>query len=282
MSTAMIALPAMRAPTPGRADYPAMIFGREPIFAAAGLFVAALTLPMAAALAMDTRTLDGIDVWIKPLKFEVALAIYLLTLAVFANWLPAGTTEKRWFRVYSGIVVAAILAELVCIGGAGALGTRSHFNQSLPLGVSVYAFMGVSALVLTSATLVYGVLVHRSRDTVLAPALKASLVDGLLLTFVLTLVVAGTMSTNGSHFVGGNGSDIEALPLFGWARDGGDLRVAHLFATHAMHFIPAFGLVSAVAFGRDRQWPVHLFALAFTAFVAFAFIQALMGLPFIA
>lgn len=140
--------------------------------------------------------------------------------------------------------------------------------------------MGGFAAFLTSASLVYGILIARAGGTSLSPAFRLSVVSGLVLTFVLTVVVAGAMSQFGGHWVGGNVSDAEALPLLGWARDGGDLRVAHFFATHAMQFIPVFGVVSAALFGGGDRRPVWAFIAAFTAFVAFTFVQALMGRPF--
>ena len=72
-----------------------------------------------------------------------------------------------------------------------------------------------------------------------------------------------------------------ACRCMGWARDGGDLRVAHFFATHAMHFIPAFGLVSVAVFRPANRLPVWLFAAAFVGFVIFLFVQALRGEPFL-
>ena len=89
------------------------------------------------------------------------------------------------------------------------------------------------------------------------------------------------MAAMGSHFVGGSGSDAGGLFGMGWARDGGDLRVAHFFATHAMHFIPAFGLVWVAVFRPANRMPVWLFAGAFVGFVVFLFAQALRGEPFL-
>lgn len=97
----------------------------------------------------------------------------------------------------------------------------------------------------------------------------------------LTLITAGTMSGLGGHFVGGSGSDAGGLPFMGWSREVGDLRVAHFFATHALHFIPVFGLVSASLFGDERRLPLRLFVVAFAAFVLFTFVQALAGRPFL-
>jgi hypothetical protein len=85
----------------------------------------------------------------------------------------------------------------------------------------------------------------------------------------------------GSHWIGGSLSDTAGLWLMGWSRDGGDLRVAHFFATHAMHVIPLTAIGLAMIFGRNTQIPVLVIALAYVCFVIGTFIQALMGYPFI-
>jgi hypothetical protein len=146
----------------------------------------------------------------------------------------------------------------------------------------LYPIMGAIAMVLTSATAVYGWLFLRDRDSSLAPAFRLSLGLGLILTFVLTVIAAGTMSSLGSHFVGGNLSDAEAASVMGWARDGGDLRVAHFFATHAMHFIPAFGYLASHGLSRQAgRIAVLTFSAAFTTLVGYALAEALGGRPFL-
>lgn len=252
----------------------------EPAFGALGLIMLALMLPTLFAAYADDRTFQGVDVWTKPLKFQFSLAVYFLTLAFFARWLPDGVRERRWYRLFAGSVVVAALVEIAWIGGAAAMGTASHFNQT-PLGAVVYPLMGAAAALITSATAVYAWQIARGDALRTRPALRESVVLGLALALPLTLVTAGAMSAIGSHWVGGAPTDAGGLPLMGWARDGGDLRVAHFFATHAMHFIPVFGLVSAWAFGARETRPVRLFAALFAAFVLFTFVQALLGRPFL-
>jgi hypothetical protein len=251
----------------------------EPRFLALGLLLVAAMAPTGFAAALEVRQFHGIDVWEKALKFEFALAIYLLTLAFYARWLPAGLSSRRWYRIYSGAVVAAITAEMIWIGGASAMAVASHFNET-PLGAIIYPLMGGAAVVLTSASMVFAVQTWRNRSSGLPPVLREALVTGLALVLPLTLITAGTMSAMGGHWVGGAENDTGGLMLMGWARDGGDLRVAHFFATHAMHFIPAAGFVSALFLGDDARLPLRLVTVAFLALVAFTFIQALAGHPF--
>ena len=147
---------------------------------------------------------------------------------------------------------------------------------------AVYSLMGMAAVLLTSASASLAWAIHRHPAGTLSPAVRIGLVWGLGLTLPLTLVTAGTLSGMGSHWVGGTTSDAGGLWPMGWSRDGGDLRVAHFFATHAMHVVPLAALVSARLFGGELKAPVHGVALAYVALVAGTFIQALRGQPFIA
>ena len=259
------------------------LFQRHPLFAGTALCLLVLMAPTLFAMALDQRTFLDINVWIKPLKFQTALALYLATLAWFADWLPAKVAASRWHRVFSTIVVLAVGAEVVWILGAAALGTASHFNDSSPVAAGLYTLMGVLAVTLTSASLVYGIAILRDRNSRLDPVFRLSVGIGLVATFVLTVVVAGYMSNNGSHFVGGTHSDAGGVALMGWARDGGDLRVAHFFATHAMHFIPAFGLVASRTLSASSgRMAVGMFAALFVGLVGYTFAEALSGRAFLA
>jgi hypothetical protein len=261
----------------------AELFRRHPPFAGAALCLVVLMAPTLFAMALDQRTFLDINVWIKPFKFQVALSIYLLTLAWFAGWLPGRVTASLWHRIFSMIIVLAISAEMIWILGAAALGVASHFNNSSPFAIALYATMGVLAVVLTSAAPVYGIVILRDRTSRLDPVFRLSVGIGLIATFVLTVAAAGYMSGSGSHFVGGVHSDAGGLAPMGWARDGGDLRVAHFFATHAMHFIPVFGfIVSRLLPAGQGKAAVFTFAGLFVGIVGYTFAEALSGRAFLA
>jgi hypothetical protein len=259
------------------------VFARESLYAGAALCLAVLIAPTLVAMMLDERTLGGVNVWLKPLRFEVALAVYLATLAWFAGWLPQGVTSTRWYRSYSLCVVCAIAAEMNWIGGAASLGIASHFNESSPMLTWTYRLMGGLAVLLTSSAAVFGILILRNRNSRLDPAFKLSVGLGLVLTFVLTVAVAGYMANSGGHFVGSSSTNAPGAAFMGWARDGGDLRVAHFFATHAMHFLPAFGFLAALVLSPALAYRAVIgFSAAFTAFVCYTFGEGLMGQPFFA
>lgn len=236
-------------------------FRREPIFAAGALALLALALPMLVAFALEQRTLLGENLWIKPLKFALALATYLATLAWYAGFLPPGTTGARWYRLYAAAVLVAVAGEMAWIGGAAAHGVQSHFNIRSPAMAAAYQLMGVFAVFLTTAAPVYGVLILRDRHSRLDAAFRLSLGVGLILTFVLTVLAAGAMAQRLTHSVGD-----------------GDLRIAHFLATHAMHAVPLVGFLTGrlLPVGAARACVVA-FALLYTGFVAWTFLRAWTG-----
>ena len=60
----------------------------EPRFTAMAIMLALLAIPTLAALGLDARSFEGLNPWIKPLKFELSLGLYLITLAFFARFVP--------------------------------------------------------------------------------------------------------------------------------------------------------------------------------------------------
>jgi hypothetical protein len=253
----------------------------EPVYTGLTLLLLAALPAMLVAAAVDGRSVLGNNIWTKPLKFELSLAVYIGTLAVFARWVPAGDRASRLYRFFRAAVVAAVLAEMIWIGGAAMLGTTSHFNTS-PLGSVLYPAMGLAAVLITSATTVQAWQIARNRATGLPPSIKASIVIGLAMVLPLTLLTAGTMASMQGHSVGATDPGPAGTWIFGWSREAGDLRVAHFFATHALHAVPLFGLIATVLMPRYAETAVKLFATAYTGFVLLVFGQALAGRPFLA
>jgi hypothetical protein len=269
------------APAPDLRGLTARLWTDAPAFTGLALFLALTTLPVLLALIIDPRQWLGEVVWIKPLKFLIALSLYLVTLAFFARWLPAGMAADRRWRAYTAAVCLAVLAEVIWIGGAAALGTGSHFNISKPLWQILYGLMGLLAALLTSASFVMAVLIHRNPKTGLDPALKLSVVLGLGLTLPLTLIVAFTMAAGMGHHVGVPVTGAR-LPVMGWSREVGDLRVPHFLATHALHAVPLAGWIAARRLPpRAARAAVGLAAVGWVALTVATFAQALAGQPFL-
>lgn len=237
-----------------------------------------MLVPLYGAMALDARLFQGESPWLKPIKFHYALAIYAASLAFFARYMPGTTRTGRPWRWFMAAVAFAITAEAAWLSGAAMLNVASHFNRTHPVLMVVYPLMGAFAVLLTSASLVMGVSVWRNRQTGLAPAVHLAVALGLVLTFVLTVPVAGYLSGQPGH---GVGVTTQTLWLMGWSRDAGDLRVAHFFATHALHAIPLAGLLAARLAPRQAMPLVWLAAGLYVALVAGSFVQALLGRPFL-
>ncbi|WP_395664236.1 hypothetical protein [Aestuariivirga sp.] len=82
--------------------------------------------------------------------------------------------------------------------------------------IGLYSVIGISAVMLTSASLVLGILIRQNASTDLPPALQFSIAQDFVLTFVLAVQVAGAMSSMPRHGLG-TAPGVETLPLLGWS-----------------------------------------------------------------
>lgn len=262
-------------------------FSRAPALAWTAMALFMLSLPTLVLGVVDDRMFQGVSVWTKPWKFQISIGLHLLTLAAVFAWLPRAADRSLARSYVVWVAIGSGLFELAYITWQAARGQASHFNLGTPAAALMYALMGVGAVLLTSTALVQGVLVLRSRGFALPVALQAGIGWGLVLTFVLGTAYGAYLSAQaGGHWVGGSATDAVGLPIVHWSRDGGDLRVAHFLGIHAVHAITlfAFSLVH-IARGmapRTALVSVWAFCVAYTAFSAWAFFQAVQGRPFLA
>jgi len=249
-----------------------------------GLFLLAVIPVTLAAWALDPRLFNGIPIWIKPLKFEVSTAVHLITLAVLARFLSDAARQSMWIKVVAVLSAVASL-EVYFVIVQAARGVGSHFNDSTVMDQIIYALMGVGALILIMPALVLGLrfLFAQNSDR-LTPGLKLGAGLGLLLGFFLTVGLGGYMSFQPTgHWVDAPATDAGGVPVVGWTRQGGDLRVAHFFSTHLMQVLPFIGFVADRVLGVESAWPrrlVWLSAFAGVGIVIATFMQALAGQPF--
>jgi hypothetical protein len=255
---------------------------RQPELAAMSQLFLLATLPCLLAVLIDTRTVNDVSVWIKPVKFLVSLSLYYATLAWFFGYLPRRVQWSLAGRFVIWVPIAAGLLEMVWLLSAAFNGVPSHFNETKLVWQLGYAAAGAGALLLMTAVLVQGVMLGRQRAVPVAPAFRHGLVLGSSIAFAATIVVAGYLSSQGGHWVGGMASDAGGLPLFGWSRTGGDLRVAHFWALHAHQLLPLAGWLMAQTQLRHARLAVWLAAAGYLAMIALTFAQALNGKPFIA
>jgi hypothetical protein len=256
------------------------------------LILLALVPVTALALLGEERVLNGINLWIKPLKFQLSVALHLATLAVLLALVAPAVRGGRLLHATMLTACVAAVFEIAYITGQAARGAHSHFNLATPLEEALYGLMGVGAVILIAAALILAVAIARRPADGIGPGLRLGAVLGLGLGFLATLIVAGTMSAGTGHWVGTPPSDAGGLPIVGWSREGGDLRVPHFFATHLMQVLPAVGwLADRLSRSRSRSGGRNAGSRARTAVLiaaalgvsatGVAFLQALAGQPLI-
>ena len=214
---------------------------RQPQLANVGHLMLVATLPLLLAMTIDARLVNGIGIWVKPVKFLVSLTVYYWTLAWFFGYLPRRAQRTRLGRFVIYAPILAGILEMIWLIGTAAAGQPAHFNRSAPIYSISYSLAGALAAMLLVALLVQGLMIARDREIKLAPAFRLSLVLGAVVASVATLGVAGYLASGAGHWVGGVPSDAGGLPILGWSRSGGDLRVAHFWALHASQLLPLAG-----------------------------------------
>ena len=254
------------------------LYNRQPVLTVYGFILVAIALATAVLQGFDLRQLDGVDVWVKPTKFLVSVAVFALTSAWFFGYVR----PERRRGLAMGYVVWGIIGfgsfEDTWIIWQAAHGARSHFNHA-DLFVSVmYALMGIGAILLVATTLPLANEIARRPIAGMRLDYRVAVVMGLILTCLLGGGAGLYMGAQHGHSVGLDGGH---FPLFGWNRMGGDLRVAHFFAMHMEQALPLLAAVVARLPGVTRWLLLALGAGAGIALAGFTWLQAVMGHPFL-
>ena len=172
-------------------------------------------------LAIDPRRLGGESVWLKPLRFDFSIALFVVTMA----WvLSALRTEIA--NGFAKKIAAAMVVETLCIAVQAVRGVHSHFNVSSAFNGAVFNLMGVA--ILYNTYLLVRILLHfiRDREVTLSPVMRHATVLGLAAT-LLGSVVGGIMAARMTHA----------------GLHNGDLRIAHFIGLHGLQLLLVAGLV---------------------------------------
>jgi len=246
---------------------------------------AAIAITMVAAFgltlglwALDTRTIDGISVWSKPLKFELALAVHAGTLAlVVARLGPRLRAGPAMQTVALAFLVACII-EMGWIIAQAAQGEHSHFNDNTALHRAMFSVMAFCAVIITGTAGAVALAVGRDAGFGAPAPVKAGIVLAFLGGTILTLITAFAIGAHGSPYVGGIPDLSARMSLTGWSLASGDLRVAHFLATHMMQAVPVAALFAAYALPDRAKWHlVLLVAVLWALWVLIEFRDALTG-----
>ena len=246
----------------------------------------ALAVPSAIAFGLDARTLNDVNIWSKPLKFQLSFALHWLTVAWLLRLLSPAAARTPSLRWWLRIGALASVAEVFYITLQAARGRGSHFNFATPLEtVLYYGLMGGAAVLMMLATIWVGWLVWQhaepgQRRTGLWLGAVLGLILGSTVTLLVTAPLAAGVIDGPGHWVGGVRTDATGLPIFGWSTTGGDLRVPHFFATHLSQVLPVVGWIADRSrWNKPKRW-VWLAMIAAVLVVLATGWQALQGRPF--
>jgi hypothetical protein len=247
----------------------------EPVLLFAIAILTAMMFPAFFAYLAETRTFNGINVWIKPLKFMSSAAIFLATLALFMPFLDRADRARKSVEVAVWIIAGFLILEILYITFRASRAEASHFNRENLLGIILYAWMGITILISTILSGWIGWLILKGKDKIASPGLRYAIGVGLVLGTALGSLTAIYMSTQTGHWVGGVKNDAGGSFFFGWSRTGGDLRVAHFIGLHAMQGIPLIGWLASKVSTASVRPVVIASSVAWIAVTVATFAQAI-------
>lgn len=253
---------------PAHADVPVT----RRLWQLAGVLLAAAALTSLAAL-VDERSLGYAGVWMKPLKFQLALALQTATIAWALGLLSEHVRRRAMPRGLWLLWLAAVLFEAAYITVQGGRGVASHFNRGTPLEAALGMVMVVGANVLVLVTVWVGAwALVQARRTQWPP---------LLLAVGLGFVLGGVLAGYSGSAMGPRGywpqplvEPVQWMPLTGWVLSQPDLRIAHFVGLHQMQWLPLVALAgAAVRLPAEFVRPLLLALAAAAPFVVHALMQ---------
>ena len=220
------------------------LWGASPPLTAVGTLMLVVAGASLVGIFVDPRSITGAPAWLKPFKFAISTAVYSLTLA----WIFGQLSDwPRVRRVVGWTTAVVFVLEVAIIDVQAWRGTTSHFNASTTLDRTLFSVMGAAILLQTMVSVAVAVALWRQRFT--DRALGWALRLGMTLTIVGALTGAlmtrptaeqleeisagGRVTTVGAHTVGGPDGG-PGVPVTGWSREHGDMRVPHFIGLHAI------------------------------------------------
>ena len=293
--------PALTIETPGARDYlagfvraivqtlsPASVrsFFREldatdPLLSRLG-WALLLVIPVFATLAMFVpEGASLVSPWIKPIKFSMSFSTFASTVSLLLLALRIPKWQLTLARRTIAISVAFEILSLAAQAWRSAyhLAGQSLFDTSLA--------QLTNSMVMVNTAIVCWMLALYCANRVRTERVDGPMVAAIRYSIVIFLsgnAIGGYMLARGSHTVGvADGGP--GLPFVNWSVIGGDLRIAHFIAIHAIQIVPLFAYIlsqmSPVLPVKYRRIAAGAVTLAVSVAVGATFVEAAMGRPLI-
>lgn len=245
---------------------------RNRVLYTAGLLSLMGTFVCGLLVAFSNLQVLGVNAFVKPFKFFGSISTVCFTMA----WILVYLNNQKTVKIYSWVLVFAMVIELVIITGQAALGKTSHFNTATLLDGILFQLMGIAIVVFTLWTgwICYCFFRQKEWPIWMSPGYLWGMRLGLLF-FVIFAFEGMHMVYLNQHTIGApDGS--AGLPLTNWSREFGDLRVPHFFGLHTLQLLPLAGY-----YLFPKKTTMVIMAITWLAFIALLYWQALQGFPII-
>ena len=182
----------------------------------------------------DARTLREVGIWVKPMKFMAATAVFAWTTVWLTQLVNTAVTHGQAYKRISLLLFVTSLFEVVYITYQASHGAASHYNTSDPWHAFMFGLMAVAAVGLTASQGWLAWELWKKRRESRLTVTSWGVIIGLMFTFVL--------STVSGFMLGGNQPPAgPGLPVVGWHLHQ-DIRPSHFLGVHAQQLIPLWGI----------------------------------------
>ena len=205
----------------------------------------------------DPRLIREVGVWVKPMKFMAATALFSLTTVWVLQVAHSSVDQTDAFVAIVVLLVTTSLFEVAYISYQASQASASHYNTSDPFHAFMFGVMGLAAVGLTASQAWLAWEIWKEYKGAVMPVETLGVVIGLVLTFIL--------STISGFMLGGNQPPAgQGLPMVGWHLYK-DIRPAHFLGVHAQQLIPLWGLIAAKFLGSFAMAGLLLGSIVYVA-----------------
>ena len=189
----------------------------------------------------DARVLRDVGVWVKPMKFMSATALFAVTTVWVLKVANSHVDHEQIFTLIVVLLVSTSLFEVVYITYQASQASASHYNVEDAFHALMFGIMGIAAVGLTASQAWLAWEIWKEQQNSSMPVETLGVIIGLVLTFVL--------STVSGFMLGGNQPPSgQGIPLVGWHLHK-DIRPAHFLGVHAQQFVPLIGILAGKFLG---------------------------------
>jgi hypothetical protein len=256
------------------------------LWLAAGLLV--MSIVSLAGTWLDDRTVSNqallANVWAKPLKFQLSMAIQLITVWLALRYLAQTSSAMIGQKILIAALVVTVVFEAIYITVQGARGVPSHFNRATLWESWGASTMAVGAYVLVGTSAWIGI-VAGWRWLNQANGGRDAMLFAIALGFVLMFVLAGWTGSALGQYRGPFTQPVSSIgvvvPITLWRLDVGDLRISHFMGNHVMQAVPVFAFFVQRKKSKIKHLLIAAFALAWMLATLYLLQRALANLGFI-